>query len=1436
MSTLEILKNKLKRKPEVTNNVGVRILIKPTNNISKNELPIQSIINEADDGDMAQNVLKRIRGSRLQKIIRKLPEEPQPQMPEPIKIPEPPKKKVKKVKLDKPIFIEEEEEEKQEEKQVFDENEQSEEKQIEIQPSPKKPRKRITKKIQPDIIELNGDDIMIGDTLLKDRIPKSEEYKVNVPQYYMNNREIFVNFINKLFEPYKNDLLDESKGITCDQMGKENDDMALLTHQKIVKNYINLYTPYRGLLLYHGLGSGKTCSSIAIAEGMKSERKVIVMTPASLRRNYMEELKKCGDLIYRKNQYWEWFATDELQTINALSKSLGLSVENIRNKRGAWVVNINKPSNYKNLSSSDRHAISEQIDEMIQNKYTFINYNGLRKDKFAQITKNHTENIFDNAVVIIDEAHNLISRIVNKIKKRTKKGKETGVYEFLSLTLYEYLMKAENCKIILLTGTPMINYPNELGILFNILRGYIKTWSFNITTDTNKKLTREMIESIFIKEKVLDYVEYIPSSKTLTITRNPLGFENIVTAGTGYKGVSNEKKPKKNANGEQEIDEKGNPIYVARGMISDDDFLRQVTLILKKNDIIVVPKSTQVTLNTALPDLLDNFNDMFIDKNTGNIKNVDKFKRRIIGLTSYFRSAQEELLPSYDRNFDRHIVKVTMSDFQFKEYEEYRNKEREKEEKAMSLVNKNTLDDITTTTYRIFSRLACNFVVPKPPGRPQPSEFVDYYDNIDKLISEKFLPKILEIQDDKLRDKLTIEVKRHLKDIKDFKKDEKIITDLFNRYIQKYINNPKLKYINIREYFELVHFGHLLYPQKSQHELIGNVVKKRGKKKAEEEPKPKRNALKVIDVNQEVVNPEVVNPEVVNPEVVNPEVEEESKEQIDNFDFEKYSEIYNLLFNYYSNLELYLRTAILIDYLHNYNFTVEERNKFIDEAKDKDKEYFDDLTDTFIIEELLRKWYMHFSPDKIEEVDTILTKYINCESELFNRLYKKYVDKNWIKQELWFHNRECDKRIQKGGSTKKDNIEEFIQNHAEDKANLDEIKDLDAKLRDLDELEADEILDVIGSDKYKAAIDNVLSYLRANAASIFSIEGLQTYSPKFLAIFENIIDPEYRGLHLLYSQFRSMEGIGIFTMILDYHGFARFKIKRIGLEWELDMPEEDLGKPCYALYTGTEDADEKEVIRNIYNGQWSNISNKLAIKLRKISKNNDYGEIIKLFMITSAGSEGITLHNTRYVHIMEPYWHPVRIEQVIGRARRICSHKNLPRELQTVEVFIYLSVLSESQLEGDLSIELRLKDRSKKEPFLPQTTDEHLYEMLTIKEDISQQLLKAIKESSIDCATHVKSNNKEKLQCLSFGKPTNKSFSYNPNIAQDENDTVANLNKVTVKWTANEITIKGVKYILKADTNQVYDYDSVVNGSMPILVGRLVKNANNKMEFIRERS
>ena len=114
-----------------------------------------------------------------------------------------------------------------------------------------------------------------------------------------------------------------------------NSEFELSPHQQFVKNFLSFQTPYNSLLLYHGLGSGKTCSSIAIAEGIKNDKKVMVLTPASLRDNYVEELKKCGDYLYKKNQYWEFINIKKNPDMSKyLSKVLGLQHEYILKNEG----------------------------------------------------------------------------------------------------------------------------------------------------------------------------------------------------------------------------------------------------------------------------------------------------------------------------------------------------------------------------------------------------------------------------------------------------------------------------------------------------------------------------------------------------------------------------------------------------------------------------------------------------------------------------------------------------------------------------------------------------------------------------------------------------------------------------------------------------------------------------------------------------------------------------------------------------------------------------------------------------------------------------------------------------------------------------------------------------------------------------------------------
>ena len=1388
MSNLEALKERLKHKPEVRPNEGVRVLLAPLSSEEQiGKIEKQTIITvDKDDGKRAQEILEKIKQNKLSNVIKKIAEEPKVEILS--KAPEKEKekekaKKPKKLQKDTIVLVEEQEKNPRDEPNMNVQEEQKEEQEEEMVIAP---RKRTTKKVQKGVIELGPEHmIKIGDTKLEKRLPQIPVFDMKVSSYYMNNREIFVNFINDLFKDYKEDLLDETKGISCEDIGKDTGKVSLLTHQKIVKDYMNLYTPYRGLLLYHGLGSGKTCTSIGIAEGMKSARKVIIMTPASLRRNYMEEIKKCGDLLYRKNQYWEWISVDSNPSfIEPLSGVLGLAQEYIKRNHGAWLVNITKLSNYTELSSSDKKILNDQLDEMINNKYTFINYNGLRRDRFKQLTKNFEDNIFDNAVVIIDEAHNLISRIVNKVNSiskfsEKKRGPGALLPQSLSLLLYEFLLKADNCRIVLLTGTPIINYPNEIGILFNILRGYIKTWNFSLNTDTNKKLSKETLQEIFAREKVMDYIEYSSTSKTLTVTRNPYGFENKITS-SGYKGVTNEKKEKRNDKGEIEHDTKGHVLYNERGQISDSEFVQRIVKLLKKNDISTSSNGTTYTVNTALPDTLEEFINNFINKDSGNVTNVDKFKRRIIGLTSYFRSAQEELLPSYDRNFDRHEVYCPMSDYQFNIYENYRHEERKVEKpdkKSAGTIDSDGIFKEPSSTYRIFSRLACNFVMPTPPGRPNPSQYriIEEGKKSEKLfdwMKEKYFKNKDEYDEDikvKLNEFYEAIPEEQLKD----SENQKIIKHILDLYLTEYFTKHYRS--SIKELAESMGFGSIF-----------------NKKKLDEQPKTKVKEKEKEGVTATKATKEKEKEEARAAKVVKEREKEEKEQAKKTKEREK-----------------------------------EEKAKE-KEAKAKEKEEAKAEKERRKAEKLAKGGGDDGEDGEDEDED---------DGDDEDDEDKDDEDKD-------------DEDEAKGGGEddeeKENPAEKFINENDEEEVksiHLENYKDEDAILRETEELEGDELLEKMGNVEYKEAIKNSMRYLQIHSQEYLSPEGLKTYSTKYLAMLDNIDDPEHKGLHLIYSQFRSMEGIGIFCLVLEANGFAKFKIKRTGTNgWEINMSEEDMGKPCYALYTGTEDAEEREIIRNIYNGTWDYIPNNIATQLKSKSSNNNLGEIIKILMITSAGSEGINLRNTRYVHIMEPYWHPVRVEQVIGRARRICSHQSLPKELQTVEVFIYIMTFTEGQLNSDFAIELKLKDLSKNAPYLPQTSDQKLYEISTIKEQLTTQLLRSVKESSIDCATHIQSSTKEGLVCLSFGRPTASEFSYNPHYSQDENDTVANLNKEKIDWDAKPFTFKqtGKRYMLRMDTKQVYDYDSVIQakqipGVRPILIGKLVKNSRGEYEIVKEK-
>jgi hypothetical protein len=212
-----------------------------------------------------------------------------------------------------------------------------------------------------------------------------------------------------------------------------------------------------------------------------------------------------------------------------------------------------------------------------------------------------------------------------------------------------------------------------------------------------------------------------------------------------------------------------------------------------------------------------------------------------------------------------------------------------------------------------------------------------------------------------------------------------------------------------------------------------------------------------------------------------------------------------------------------------------------------------------------------------------------------------------------------------------------------------------------------------------------------------------------------------------------------------------------------------------------------------------------------------YGEVIKILMITASGAEGINLRNVRYVHITEPYWHPVRTEQIIGRARRICSHIDLPEELRTVDVFLYVMRFTARQIaqDNDESLNIRMHDKSKTDGTTPMSTDQSLYEISNIKERITRQILTAVKESSFDCMIHANAGAKERLQCYSFGVGADEEkLAYQPNIEGEVDDKTRKLNESEKKLTLRKLVVNGKEYAEDADTHIIYDFELYKMGNL----------------------
>ena len=550
---------------------------------------------------------------------------------------------------------------------------------------------------------------------------------MEINQWMSQKHKGFPKWITKSFVS-NNDDNDETIIASCDV---KTERMSLFPHQKFVRDYMQHKSPYRGILLYHGLGVGKTCASIAVAEIMNNQRDIIVLLPASLQMNYRNEIMKCGDSKFAVDQHWTFTPTKKYVTIG---KEKNIDPKLLKKMKGYWSFDNTKSPNFYKLTSLEQQQIRMQISDTISKKYNFINYNGLTLKKFKEMSEK--ENIFDNKLVIIDEAHLFISTVVNKSSVSTE--------------IYKDMINANNIKIVLLTGTPIINYPNEIAYTFNLLNGLNKIYKiyYNGSFINQVYLEKsEMINEFHVKDK--------NGHRSIEIDLTPFGFQK------------NEKQMLVFTNDQKTDEEKMEKIT--------DDLKKSGVKFSKYSD-----KAYYLEEHKLFPTEKKAFDDLFINYDDHTVKNEQLFMRRTMGIVSYFESSDASLYPT---NLGVVHEVLPFSDHQFGKYAQVRDKEIKKEKNMKKFSKQGDGLFSENGVYKTFSRTLCNFAFPDEIERPFPKQRISFM-NTELDIDDDYQVNVDELEKD-LGDKLTGK--------KIYERNVKKALDQLDELKEQYLNDSNLK-------------------------------------------------------------------------------------------------------------------------------------------------------------------------------------------------------------------------------------------------------------------------------------------------------------------------------------------------------------------------------------------------------------------------------------------------------------------------------------------------------------------------------------------------------------------------------------------------------------------------------------------------------------------
>jgi superfamily II DNA or RNA helicase len=277
-----------------------------------------------------------------------------------------------------------------------------------------------------------------------------------------------------------------------------NAEYELLPQQAFVRNFLSFQTPYNSLLLFHGLGSGKTCSAIGVCEEMRDylkqmgiNKKIIIVASPNVQDNFKVQL----------------FDERKLK-----------EVDGIWTMKGCLGNKLLKEINPTGMKGLKKEKIIQQVKTMISSSYSFQGYlqfsneivrkSGNESDSIDSKIK-RLQNEYSDSLIVIDEVHNIRISDDNENKNVAK-------------NLMFLVSVVSNIRLLLLSATPMFNSYKEIVWLLNLMnmndRRGIVTVSDIFDKDGNFKKDNngEPVGRDMLVAKATGYVSYVRGENPYT--------------------------------------------------------------------------------------------------------------------------------------------------------------------------------------------------------------------------------------------------------------------------------------------------------------------------------------------------------------------------------------------------------------------------------------------------------------------------------------------------------------------------------------------------------------------------------------------------------------------------------------------------------------------------------------------------------------------------------------------------------------------------------------------------------------------------------------------------------------------------------------------------------------------------------------------------------